>query len=393
MNRHRGIARVILLLLAAFLILALLAASVPALAQPRGLTLSTSYPGISANPGERITFSVKIKDTSGVTQLVNLEVAEAPAGWEAVLKGRGRAIHQVLVAGGETEFFELDVRIPAEAQSGSYRFVIRAKGREGDVTLPLEVRVQVGAASGVKLVTDYPVLQGPSGAVFEFRLNLANDTPNEQMFSLGAQAPPGWEVTFQPSYENKQIASLSLEAGKTQGLNVRVRPPRLVKAGEYPIEVQAVSARASVGSQVRVVITGSYELKLSTPSGRLNASVLAGRENPVAIVVENTGTAPLQNVRFSASAPRNWSVTFEPEQLDDLAVGESREVKALVRPDARAIAGDYVVGMRANAGQAYNEAEFRVTVRTPTTWGIVGIGIVVAVIAGLATVFRAYGRR
>ncbi len=43
--------------------------------------------------------------------------------------------------------------------------------------------------------------------------------------------------------------------------------------------------------------------------------------------------------------------------------------------------------------QATSTASFRVTVKTSTVWGIVGIVIVAAVAAALVLVFRKFGRR
>ena len=44
-------------------------------------------------------------------------------------------------------------------------------------------------------------------------------------------------------------------------------------------------------------------------------------------------------------------------------------------------------------GAAADEIEIRVTIETSPLWGFVGIGLIVAVLAGLWWVFRTYGRR
>jgi len=96
---------------------------------------------------------------------------------------------------------------------------------------------------------------------------------------------------------------------------------------------------------------------------------------------------------IGADAPANWSVTFQPEKVDLLPAGESRQVTAFVKPDGRAIAGDYVVEISAGTPETAGNAEFRITVKTPTLWGAAGIFIIALVIAGVGYTFSRYGRR
>ncbi len=62
-------------------------------------------------------------------------------------------------------------------------------------------------------------------------------------------------------------------------------------------------------------------------------------------------------------------------------------------PSDKAIAGDYVVSVRANGDGASDSASFRVTVLTSTMWGIAGLGIIGAAVVVLAFAVTRYGRR
>ena len=64
-----------------------------------------------------------------------------------------------------------------------------------------------------------------------------------------------------------------------------------------------------------------------------------------------------------------------------------------MKPDSRAIAGDYAVEMTARTNETSSKAEFRVMVKTPTVWGVVGIGIIALLAGGLYRIFKVYGRR
>jgi uncharacterized membrane protein len=56
-----------------------------------------------------------------------------------------------------------------------------------------------------------------------------------------------------------------------------------------------------------VEVAGSPALTLQTADERLNASGAAGDTTAVQLVVRNTGSAPLQGVRLSASPPTGWA--------------------------------------------------------------------------------------
>ena len=84
---------------------------------------------------------------------------------------------------------------------------------------------------------------------------------------------------------------------------------------------------------------------------------------------------------------------YDTTEIASLAAGESTEVTAYIDAASDAINGDYVVAIKAKTTQATSEADFRVTVKTSTLWGIVGIAIVAIVVVALIFVFRKFGRR
>jgi len=353
------------------------------------LGISTSYPGISAQPGSSVTFPLTISGNG----IVDLEVTSVPAEWTAEIFGEGKKIHRVYVPSDSKAQAELRVQIPSAAEDGSYNLSVAASGVGGRATLTLNVRIDANASGADKIEVQYPALSGPDTATFSFRGTLYNNSGRERFYSLGAQAPDGWQVSFKPAYQNNQITSLSLEPGKSQDLDITVKPPNGVKAGEYTITAAAVSGSEVAKVDLQVVITGNYSLELSTPSGRLNQDVNAGKKSALTLEIENTGSADLQAINLSASAPPGWSVTFEPETIDQLKAKEKKQVTAYITPDSKAIAGDYIVSVSASARETSASADIRVTVHTSTLWGIVGVAIIAGVIYWVATTFKKYGRR
>ena len=72
-----------------------------------------------------------------------------------------------------------------------------------------------------------------------------------------------------------------------------------------------------------MVVTGSYEMELTTPRGLLSSDITAGETKRIDLVVKNTGSAELKDIELSASKPVDWEVTFEPAKLMKLGAGPS----------------------------------------------------------------------
>jgi uncharacterized membrane protein len=356
------------------------------------LILSTSYPGLTVRPGETIKVPLEI-DNKGASRSVELVTQSIPEDWSGTFLGSGKTVHQVFVKNGESQNVDYETLVPLDAKEGTYQIKLAATSGVVSDSLTLELIVSEAAQVQSKMVAQYPELQGPAGAIFSFRADLTNSSNKEQSYSLGANVPAGWEVAFKPSYEDKKIASISLEAEKNQGLDIEVKPPQNVKAGEYVIPISAVSADETIQNELKVIITGTYSLELTTPNGLLNFESTAGREKEITLVVKNTGSGDLHNVKLSARQPSNWLVNFEPEQIDLLKAEESREIKAIIKPDNKAIAGDYAVTLTASTQETSTNVDFRVIVKTSTLWGLVGVVIIGAMAYGLYHTFKVYGRR
>jgi uncharacterized repeat protein (TIGR01451 family) len=128
----------------------------------------------------------------------------------------------------------------------------------------------------------------------------------------------------------------------------------------------------------------------------LSTTANAGTATDFTITATNTGTAPITQVKPTGSAPTGWTVTFDPASADAIAAGQSNNAQSFtahITPSKDAIAGDYVVTMKVAGAEANGSVDIRVRVETPQFWWIAAVVLLVAVFAGLAWVFRTYGRR
>lgn len=145
--------------------------------------------------------------------------------------------------------------------------------------------------------------------------------------------------------------------------------------------------------ELEVVITGSYKLELTTPTGLLSAEAVAGSEKKIELLVKNTGSTPLSGIELSGAAPVNWELTFEPKKISVIEPGKSETVKALLKADRKALAGDYVVNMDAKTADTSSRATFRVSVEASFFSGFLGVVIILAALGSVYYLFRKYGRR
>jgi uncharacterized membrane protein len=365
------------------------AAPVTSPTPPTKLTVVSTYPSQVVDPGVSAVFDIEV--TAPAPERVGLQVAGLPDGWKASFRGGDSTVGSVY-AGATAPPLELHLDVPDDARPGNVDLTVQAAGESANVDLPLEVIVADTTGGSVALTTDFPYLRGDTKSPFSFDLDLANDTSRAITFSLEGTGPEGWDVSVRPATE-EQAASILVDADAHGRVRVTATPPAGADAGQYPIQVQASGDGYTADAQLVVEITGSYSLTLDAPDGRLNASGTAGSAIDYPVVVVNDGTAPLEAVKLTGTAPREWQVTFEPDTIDTIQPQDVAQAVAHITPAAGAVAGDYDVTLRAGNDQANDSIAVRTTVETSTVWGVVGIAVIVLVLVGLFLVFRRYGRR
>ncbi|MGD9123866.1 MAG: NEW3 domain-containing protein [Desulfarculaceae bacterium] len=365
----------------------------------RGIVAALKYPGISVSPGEKVRVDLVVKNLGRSNETLIFKVKKAPPDWQAYFRSFGNTITGIFVPEDEeyTIDFVAEAKDKEKIKPGIYKFVVLAQTRDGQIkhtsNLNVEVVAKEKAGKDIELNTSYPVLRGPSDAKFEFSLDVKNNSGKDRIFNLSAQAPPDWDVSFKPGYEQKQISSLQIKADQSSSVGVVITPPRNAKVGRYPIKVQVKTPTASADTELSVVLTGTYKIKAVTPTGLLSLTTQTGEPATVSFYVRNEGSAPQPQVSFMSFKPENWKVEFKPEKLQNLKPGEFKQVEATITPAAQALVGDYSVALGAQGEKADSNIELRVTVKASSAWGWIGVAIIILVLGGLAFTFRKLGRR
>jgi len=360
-----------------------------------GLTVSTPFPGTTVTAGKTATFTLTL-DNAGFTPLnTEIKIGELPAGWSAQFTGGGNEVSRVFVRADASATVTLNIDIPIDTQEGNYTVSVIADAGGGvEDVLDLSLNVTERDLSQGLFTSQFPELQGGASTQFSFNADLTNSSPDDRYYSLSAEADDGWQVTFRPTTASSDIASLTIPAGQSQGLSISVKPPTDVKAGEYVIRCSAVSSTDSMVLDLKVIITGSYSLAITTIDGRLNADAQVGKELPVTLVVINSGSSDLTNIAFTSSLPTSgWAIRFDQQTIDSLPAGATQEVVAYIQPDANAVTGDYAASISVATTQTSAQLDLRVAVKTSTLWGVVAVIIIVLLALGLYFVFKKFGRR
>ncbi|MGH8946246.1 MAG: NEW3 domain-containing protein [Acidimicrobiia bacterium] len=356
---------------------------------PQGLTITSPYPRVAIEAGDQVNFDLMITAPEPTT--VTLATTGVPDGWVATFSGGGFQIDGV-TAGPTPPEVSLDVNVPPETAEGTHDFSVTATGDGGSVELLLQVRVSAQAGGEVTLTPDFPGLRAPAGEAVTFNVELSNDTPSDLVFELESSGPAGWDVSAQPATE-PQAATIQVDSGATTQISVEATSPPQAESGQYTISVQATSPETEVGAEMIVEIVGSFSLDLTTIDQRLSTEVSADGPSEIELVVTNTGTAPIQSIQMSATPPSGWEATFAESVIAQLGAGQSVTAVATITPSDQAIAGDYVITFSASSDQAQSEVDIRTTVNPSALWGFVGIALIALTLAGLAWVFRRFGRR
>jgi len=256
--------------------------------------------------------------------------------------------------------------------------------------------------------TVYPEIQAEAGTAYEFTFKVTYDIGDEpfgleedvtdKVFDIIVEYPEGWFAAATPAYQKEvEITAVKLKNATEESLRVVALPLIDMEPGEFDIKViikSTIEDDPLEGStELKAIVTSTYKMDLKTKSGRLSTEVTSGKDNHYKLIITNNGSSNIENISLSSNEPEGWKIKFDTEEIEVLEAGEDIEIDANISPADKAIAGDYVVKFSASSDNAEDDIELRITVETPTIWGIIGIAVIVIVIVGVAFIFARLGRR
>lgn len=375
----------------------LLVGLVPAVAAADTLSVTTPYPSIAVAPGSNASFDLTVAVPS--TGTVDLAVTGVPTGWKATLHGGGFVVNGVNAAPGKPGTARLDVDVPAATTVTKGSMTVEARLGSQRASLAITVGVDAAVAGDITLTTASDTLTGSSDSPFTFDLTLNNGSSEDQTVSATATGPTDWAISTKLAQAN--AASIVVKAGSTTTITVSATPPPGAPAGQTDLDVAVTAGTKTIPGKLHVQITGTFTLTLGTPNDLVSAHGPAGSGTTQQVVVKNTGTGPLSNVKMTATKPTNWDVTFDAanDTIPTIPAGQEVTVTATIKPAGEAVTGDYKVTISgasdaaAGATAATGDLAMTFTVETSPLWLLAGFGLIVVILAALFYVFRTYGRR
>ena len=359
----------------------------------KGLYLMTDYPAVTIRPGTTSNIPLRLQDYGLAPERYQLSVSGVPSGWTATILGGGQPVAAAMPAPDKDVALQLRLDVPANSKLDPQTLTVDAKGQGNQTSLPIQVALAKELPAKLTVKAQLPSLRGSPKSNFEYTLNIKNDSGRNLNVSFAAQAPENFETSFTEAYGSQELSSIPIDAGQSKDIKLHVRPPSTVDAGHFPVTATVKAGDASATADLALDVVGQPRLQVAGRDGLLSARAVAAQQTSIPIVVTNTGSAPAENVKLSASSPSGWKVTFDPAIIDRLVPGKDAEVQARLTPSDKSLAGDYMVAVSANARGENASSQFRVTVNTSTVWGMVGAGVIgVALLLMLTAVVR-FGRR
>lgn len=301
--------------------------------------------------------------------------------------------------------------------------VLKKAGTAAILALGIGVFAGAGsayAAEGIDMSTDYPGITAKAGDSVSFALDFESLTGEGYDVDLSVESiPDGWSGSFTGA--DGKITQVHIN-DKTVDLETAlvsfgVTIPENAETGTYTIELGAdaggdytdtLSLQVTINEQENG--QGSFSTSASSQEGSTGTSFSFDTT-----ITNNHGSE--QTYSLAATAPDGWQVSFTTDDTSQVAtitvdawgsqsvtiditppenveVGEySIPVTAYITPDENAMTGDYVTTLTVSNDEVSSDAEFRVSVKTRTVWGVIAVVIIIALIGGMGFIIKKYGRR
>ncbi|MDR1677413.1 MAG: hypothetical protein LBS44_03375, partial [Deltaproteobacteria bacterium] len=363
---------------------------------------SFTYPGLILSPDDSAELEVFLANRGLHGDTFKIEVIETPEGWTTELRRFNTVLTGIYLSGDETATLTLAVTPPQDKgeilPEGHFKFKLKVTSLKGQKTIDSDMVVSVVASKlsreALTISTSYPEIGGPSDGKFAFSLDIKNNSPDDALINLLAEPPQGWEYSFKPGYEDKQISSIHVPKGQNRSVTLDLTPAYQAEVGSYNIKVKAEQPHGSTETELTVNLTGTYKIRAVSANDLLSTSTEVGQSVTVTLFVVNEGSAPQREVTLLAVKPDNWEVVFKPESLPNLPPRSNPvQVDMTITPAANALVGDYGLGLSIQGEKAQSALDFRVSVKAGSAWTWLGAILIVAAVAGLSLAFLRLGRR
>ena len=133
--------------------------------------------------------------------------------------------------------------------------------------MPVNVALAKELPAKLTVTSKLPSLRGSPKSTFEFTLNIKNDSGRNLGASFAAEAPSNFESSFTEAFGSQELASIPIDAGQSKDIKLKVRPPRTIDAGHFPVRRTVNAEDAPSKVELALDVVGQPQLQLSGRDG------------------------------------------------------------------------------------------------------------------------------
>jgi uncharacterized membrane protein len=320
-----------------------------------GLLVTLSETDIESRPGDTETVQVFVENTGNVNDTFDVRALGSYASWVT--------IDNLTLDADEGESAVATATIVVNATlSGNYKIRFEVTSRAGGNVSEAELTISIQLTYGVSMAPlkdDHP---GAPDYNVTIEVELTNEGNIEDTFGLGTPQLPGslWDATLDRN-------QLTVAGGGSGFFNVTVYIPDGVVAGDYVVRVKASSTKSpnvpKPSDTVLLNISIAFDVSATGPAGTISLYPEESRTVQVTVKNEGLGRDTIK-LYIDDEEYKDWAVPAVTSVV--LRAGQTALVDVAVSPPANALAGTYVIKLRAESGSdedVYDIADTRVTVR------------------------------
>lgn len=357
------------------------------------IELKSTYLSVSEEKGQNIELPLTVSNVGEVDKKVTLS-GYIPAGWDVTFRtSTGMAVKTLLLSSGQSEGLTIELETPDDVIIGDYNISVTASDVNGAILDTLELDVSLTeATSEIEVISSFSEVSVEAGSSITFPIVVWNKGEAEALTLFTVpELPSNWDASF--ISDDLEIASIRIPGGESEAVELIVKPPNSVISDIYDMTVVIESddgTEHELGFTIEVV--GSYKLELELSTLYTTSSI--GGSVSYSGKVKNMGQTAITTLYLNAVLPEDWVATITPKQVSSLEPRDSVTFTVDVELPGDTEAGDYLLTMQAISDQLESGAiDVRVTAKASNTWGFVGIGIAVIVVAGAVLLFKRFKRR
>jgi len=228
------------------------------------------------------------------------------------------------------------------------------------------------------------------GDTLKFPFTVSNNGKQPLTVELVVTAPESWITRILD--KSGEITNVYLLSGASISPELEVTIPSTA-TGSNSLTLTA-SGKTSSTLVFTIDVRKRFSYALGLESSTLSTSATTGGSTTFTAKITNTGNSTVTGVSVRVGTPTGWESSISPVQVVSLNPKESSTFTIVVKTPGDAVAGDYMVTLTGSSDQVKSDSvQVRVTATTPTSWGLIGVGMAAVMVIALFMIFRRFRRR